>query len=176
MKFGPNHQKVVEFLDSIKSIEWFSRVGRPTAFDDNLRRIDLDFVLAHSDDPLKSWGDLFVRAETAFERLILDHARLSEQGAVLKAAAPDYGEYGDALLAEVMERYPGYYGETFTYAYELVDTGQVDRMVRGAASEIMVADIDSSLNFFQGLMPWLREGHWPYGWEGEWPEGKMILW
>jgi hypothetical protein len=159
MKFGPNHEQVVEFLNSLQSIEWFSRVGQPTVYDDNLRRIDLDFVLAHAGDPLKFWGDLFVRAETAFERIVLDHARLSEQEAVMKAAAPHYGEYGDALMAEIMERHPGYYGDTFMYAYELVYTGSVDRMVRGAASEIMVADIDPSLNFFRGLTAWLREGH-----------------
>lgn len=112
----------------------------------------------------------------AFERIVLDHARLSERDAVIKASLPDYREYGDALLAGVMESYPSYYGRISTYAYELVDTSLVDRMVRGAASEIMVAYIDSSLSFFQSLMPWLRAGHWPYGWEGEWPEGKMILW
>lgn len=176
MKFGPNHERVVAFLDSLRGFEWFARVGQPTAHDESLRRINADFVLAHSDDPLRLWGDLFVRTERSFERVILDHARLSEQEVVMKAAVPNYGEYGDALLSMVREKYPGYYGDTYTYAYELVETWPVDRMVRGAATEIMVADVAPSLNFFQDLMPWLRDGHWPYGWEGAWPDGKLILW
>jgi hypothetical protein len=98
-----------------------------------------------------------MNAEKAFERIIFGYARLSEQEAVMKEAAPDYGKYSDALLAEVIERYPKYYGDTHTYAYELVNTCLVDRMPRGAASEIMVADVDSSLNFFRGLMPQLRK-------------------
>jgi hypothetical protein len=176
MRFGQNHERVEAFIRSLLSIEWFSRVGQPTEYDENLRRIDLDFVLANSDEPLKLWGGLLVTAEMAFERAILDNARLSEQSAVLKAAAPEYGVHGDAMLARVVERYPGYYGGTYTYAYELIDTSPVERIVRGAACEIMVADIAPSLDFFQGLMPWIRRGHWPYGWEGEWPQGKLILW
>lgn len=73
-----------------------------------------------------------------------------------------------------MDNYPGYYGDTCSYAHELVDSP--DRVLIGAAGEIMVADVDPDLTIFRGLMAWFHAGHWPCGWEGRRPEGKLILW
>jgi hypothetical protein len=173
MDFGPNHHQVEDFLSSLRGIEWLSRAGQPTDDDANLRRIDLDFVLNSSDNPIEFWGDLLIKAEIPFERIILDNARLSEQAALMKAAVDSYSH---ELFVRLAEKFPDYDADLEMHTYQLIDTGPINRITRGAASEIMVADINPSLNFFQSLMPWFRKGHWPYGWEGQWPEGKLILW
>ena len=173
MRFGPNHHQVAAFLDSVNQIQWFSCVGQPTDDDAKLIRIDLEFVLSKPRDHTDLWGDVLIRAEVRFERLILDNARLSEQVAIMKAAVPSYP---DDFFVRLSRDFPDYYEDMRMYSDELIDTSSIERIVRGAASEIMVADIDPSLNFFRGLIPWFQRGHWPYGWEGQWPEGKLMLW
>ena len=68
----------------------------------------------------------------------------------------------------------GRHGEDNLYPSELVELP--DRLLWGAAHEIMLADVEPKLGFFQSMMPWLRAGYWPCGWEGNWPQGRLILW
>lgn len=172
-RFGTNRLAVDEFIESLQAIPWFSRVGQPTPIDIDLIRVDFDFMAQHHANPYSPWGLNLPSAESKIERLVFDNRRLGEFMAIQQEVRIR-GPYVDDFYLALMEKYPGYYGEFFLYAHELVDTP--DRLIRGAAHEIMLADLDSDLRFFQGLMPWFRQGHWPCGWEGSWPEGRLILW
>jgi hypothetical protein len=174
-RFGPNHAAVEAFVASLDSIPWFSRVGEPTEHDAQLVRVGFEFLARHHADHYAPWGESLVNAETKIERLVFDHRRLSghmEIQQVIRRRGPN--PYVDDFFCGLEEKYPGYYGDTCSYAHELVE--EPDRLIWGAAREIMLADIDPHLNFFQSMMPWLRAGHWPCGWEGHWPEGRLVLW
>jgi hypothetical protein len=174
-RFGPNHAAVEAFISSLDAIPWFTRVGQPTDQDERLVRVGFEFLADHSEDPYAPWGESLTEAEARTERLVFDHRRLGELTEIQQAVRQrGPNRYLDEFFATLEEKYPGYYGETCSYAHELVD--RPDRLLRGAAQEVMLADIDPNLNFFQSIMPWLRAGHWPCGWVGHWPEGKLIVW
>jgi len=174
-RFGPNHAAVEAFIAGLHSVPWFTRVGQPTDQDDQLVRVDFDFLARQFGHAYAPWGDSLLAAETRIEQIIFDQRRLGEQAEIQRAITKQGGNASlDAIQERLLDQYPGYYGDTCSYAHELIQPP--DRLLLGAANEIMVADVDPNLTFFQSLMPWLRAGHWPCGWEGVWPEGKLILW
>jgi hypothetical protein len=174
-RYGPNHAAVVSFITGLDAVPWFSRLGQPTDQDDRLVRVDFDFLARHHAQRYAPWGDSILHAETMTEQVIFEQRRLTEQAEIQRAISQvGPNRYLDAFYDGLEVKYPGYYGDTCSYAHELVE--RPDRLLIGAASEIMVADANPNLTFFQGLMPWLRAGHWPCGWDGKWPDGKLILW
>ena len=175
--FGPSSERVIEFIESWSTVEWFGAIETPHPKDPDILRVPLETLL---DDSLKRiqgnsckdpWQGLLGRAEAAFESVIFENARLGTQDAVKRALDdPIDIEY---LMDLLVDRYPGYYKDSHMYAYELVDPPL--RLVRGAAQEIMISDLEPDLQFFRDLMPWLQEGYWPYGWEGLWPGGTVMV-
>ena len=172
---GPNHPAVEQFVRSLNGIPWFTRLGDATERDAGLVRVDFDFLVKHHEDPYAPWGQSLIDAESNIERLVFEHRRLGEFNEVQTAVqrrGPD--PHVDDFLTGLVDKYPGYYGDTFSYAHELIELP--DRLLWGAAHEVMLADVAPNLNSFQSLMPWFRSGHWPCGWEGGWPEGKLVVW
>lgn len=174
-RFGSNHAAVGAFLRSLDAIPWFTRVGQPTDQDECLVRVGFEFLADCHEDAYAPWGESLVEAEAKIERLMFDNRRLGEFAEVQQAISQSGpNPYMDEFLTGLVDKYPGYYGETYSYAYELVE--RPDRLLLGAAHEIIMADVEPNLNFFQSIMPWFRAGHWPCGWKGQWPEGKLIVW
>lgn len=175
-RFGPNHDAVDSFIRSLDDLPWFTRVGQPTDRDDTLIRVNFDFVAAQHEDPYALWGTALPDAESRIEQVVFAHRRLREfvqVQEVITQRPPN--RHIDEFFLALARRYPDYYGDTSSYAGELVEVPT--RLVIGAAREIMVADVAPDLTFFQSLMPWLRMGHCPVGWGGvEWPKGELILW
>ena len=168
--FGPNAPAVQAFLESVSDVPWFNRVGSPTDRDAELVRVDFDFLARNHESPFAQWGTALTTAESRIERLVFDHRRLGEWEAIRKIVCFPT-KLLDELFVSLNDMYPGYYGETYLYAHELVHPPI--RLLWGATDEVMVADLDPGLNFFGSLVPWLRLGHWPCGWQGDWPEGKL---
>lgn len=173
--FGANHAAVEAFLASLDTISWFSRVGQPTDQDNWLVRVGFEFLADHHEDPYAPWGEPLLEAEAKIERLVFEHRRLQEFMEVQKAIRqrgpnPSLDEFYTGLV----DKYPGYYGETHSYAHELVE--MPERLLWGAAHEVLLVDVEPNLNFFSSMIPWFRAGHWPCGWAGHWPDGKLILW
>jgi hypothetical protein len=174
-RFGSNHTAVEAFLRSLDAIPWFTQVSQSTDQDECLVRVGFDFLADCHEDPYAPWGKSLVEAEANIERLIFGHRRLGEYSEVQRAIGqrgPNL--YMDEFFTGLVDKYPGYYGKTSCYAHELVE--MPDRILWGAAHEIVLADVEPNLNFFQSIMPWFRAGHWPCGWKGQWPEGKLIVW
>jgi hypothetical protein len=123
--------------------------------------------------PNAAWGTALVSAESRIERLVFNNQHLAQWDKIRKVVSFPT-QWVDEFYLTLGERHPGYFGETGLYAHELVDLPS--RLVWGAVDEVMLADLDPSLNFFRSLIPWFRRGHWPCGWQGDWPQGKLILW
>lgn len=177
---GPNAAAVEAFLRSLSSIPWFTAVGAPPTVAD-AELIDFHFLAAHHEDPWALWGAALANAEAAIEHLEFAHHRIAYHDAVQQAYAVAQflpAPSVDALYQRVTEEYAdpktGYYRETLLAPYELIDFPH--RLIRGAALELMVADLEPTLSFFQDQMPWFRAGRWPVGWRGAWPEGRVLLW
>ncbi len=176
--------KLSFFLASLENTPWLTQVGQPTAEDENLIRIDYNFVLNHNAGLIEQsdgneyeyWGDLLAKAEMKFERIIFDNDLLDEQTAINSFIDKLKTDFKDKFYDDLLDEFESYYGDTYTYAHELINPYLIKRFIRGTAFEILVSEIDSSLTFFQNLMPWLKRGHWTYGWQGEFPQGKLILW
>jgi hypothetical protein len=171
--FGPNTPAVQAFLESLKDVPWFSRVGQPTEMDSELMRVGFDFLAEQYKAPYAAWGTALEHAESRIEQLVFDSRRLGERQAIRKVVKFSDEGVDDFYLA-LHEQYPGYYGESLLYAHELIEPPI--RLLWGAVNEIMVADLEPGLSFFGSLVPWLRRGHWPCGWVGDWPQGKVMLW
>ena len=182
--FETNNKNVESFLSSLENVAWLSQVGEPTNDDEKLIRLDLDFILNHHanfliknvGDAYEFWGDLLLKTEAKFERIIFDNSLLGEQTKINAFIDKLHIEFDDSFYLSLVEKFDSYYDDTCSYAHELLDPPLIKRFLRGAAAEILVSDFDSSLDLFQKLMPWLRQGHWTYGWRGEYPEGKLMLW
>ncbi len=170
--YGPNHDAVALFVDELSRIPWCSALGAPTESDDLLVRFGLEDVLALHARPYQLWGDLLLTHEEPIDRLILSSGRLGADDA-LQPSVRITGETVSDFFVDLAQDYPGYYKDSYSYAYELVDPPV--RLVLYAAREVLVADL-ADFHFFRDLMPWFKRGHWPIGWQGKWPEGKLILW
>lgn len=173
INFGNNGEAVAAFIRRLDGFRWFSCVGEPTTNDDSLERVDFSFLAANHIDSYAPWGNALLEAERSIDRLVLDTARLGEQDAIQSAVSIS-GPFVDEFLVSLDEQFPGYYEDTWMYAHELITLP--DRLLRGAANEIMLADLDPHLHLFQSLTVWFERGHWPCGWAGTWPEGTLILW
>ena len=172
--FGPNTPAVLSFLDSIREVPWFSKVGEPTERDAELIRVDFDFLAQHHAAPYAPWGVALVNAEIRIERLVFDHSRLGEWDLVRKEVKFSRS-WVEKFYDMLFQRYSGYYGDdTCLYAHEMVEIPF--RLLWGAVDEVMLGDLDPNLSFFGSLIPWFRRGHWPCGWQGDWPQGKLVLW
>lgn len=170
--YGPVHTEVVDFIQSLSKILWFSSVDHPLN-DPNTIQVSFEFIVKNHGDPYKPWGDCLVRAEEKIQRLIFDHRRLDEEAAVIRDVVIS-GPLVESFFLSLNDRFPGYYPGTHMYAHELAYTP--DRLVRGAALEIMLSDLDPNLRFFRSLMPWFESGHFPCGWRGSYPEGQLLVW
>ena len=169
--FGPNTTLIDDFRRRLESWPWFTRIETPHPQDDQLVRVPLKFLL---DKPTDPWNGAAGEAEIQIDRRIIDSARVSEQYLVDKAfQAPWRAFYADKVLETLQERYPGYYGDRFRYAEELLDFPE--RTIRYALFECLVDDIQPRVMFFRDLMPWFEEGYWPCGWQGNFPQGQLIL-
>lgn len=178
--FGPNHAAVSAFLENLTQIPWLSAVGAaPDRTDAEF--VDFHFLASRFEEPFSAWHDALPAAESAIERLEFQHGRVGHHTAVQQA----YAKCGflptpsvDALFQRVDPDYgdptTGYYRDTAMFPHELIDFPH--RLVRGVALELMVADLDRSLTFFQAQFEWFRAGRWPVGWNGAWPEGRVLLW
>lgn len=178
MSYGPNHVAVEEFRRSLYRYPWFQNVGEPIGDELPAIAVDFHFVADHHSDSYKPWGELLSRAEERIERLVFDHHRLDEHALVLHDFKISHFLSSADFFVNLDTRYSdpetGYYRDTHMYPHELVTPP--DRLVFGAASELMLLDIDPTLDFFQTLMPWLQVGRLTLGWSGEWPEGRIIVW
>ncbi|HEU4835047.1 MAG TPA: hypothetical protein VFS90_11550 [Pyrinomonadaceae bacterium] len=171
--YGPNQERVEEFLDQLSRIPWFTAVGMPTDHDGQLIRVRLEDVLALHPRPYQLWGNLLLAHEEPVDRLILDSARLGADNA-LQTSVQIRGDTVDDFFVRLAQDYPGYYKNTHSYAHELI--ALPTRLVLYAARETLIADLAPELSFFHDLMPWFARGHWPIGWQGNWPDGSLILW
>jgi len=178
--FGPQTQLVIAFLAELENIPWFSRVGEAADRDSDLIRADIHFLLATASmvsgtdtDQYLHWGNCLAAAESKLDRLILEHARMDDEAALRKALRIP-AEALDHFYSRLTEQFQGYYLDTCSYVYELVDPPM--RLISGAALETMLSDLDPELNFFRNLMPFFKDGFWPCGWQGTFPDGKLILW
>jgi hypothetical protein len=170
--YGLNHDAVAAFVEELSCIPWCSAIGEPTELDEQLARVSLEDVLALHPDTYQLWGDLLFAHESPVDRLIFSSARLGADDA-LQSSVRISGDSVDDFLVRLMQIFPGYYKDSYCYAFELIDPPV--RLVRYAAREVLVSDL-SDLHFFRDLMPWFKRGHWPIGWQGQWPDGKLILW
>ena len=174
-RFGPNHAAVESFLDELRRVPWYSRVGQPHPRDNELLRVGFEFLASRHENPYAPWGDALFRAEAEIEQLVFEHRRLSEfQELGNEVFSGPYGRLPDDLLIELDERYAHLLDETGWYPAEMIDPPQ--RLLCGAAREAMLADVAPHLSFFRPLIAWFAAGHWPVGWEGEDPAGRLILW
>lgn len=175
--------KAEAFLASLEDVKWLAHVGEPTEEDKNLIRLDVNFVYEHHanfiirgvGDEYEYWGDLLLEEEKIFERTIFDQGLLGEQAKINSFIDKLNIEFDDDFYLSLEEKFEGYYSDTDSYAHELLLPMSIKRYLRGAACELLISDFDSSLHFYQVLIPWLRRGHWTYGWEGKFPEGSLML-
>lgn len=178
-KYGPNHEAVDKFIVNLREVPWFSRVGEPIS-NAEVIQVDFDFMVSplklHT-DRYAPWGPSLTRAETRIVRSVLDHRRLDYDMAVsndVRIRGIFYHEDIFNRFFNNRECYPQDLPDPEFYAAEPI--AWPDRLLRGAGCEIMLADVDPTLNFFRSLIPWLERGHWPCGWEGDYPDGKLIIW
>ena len=68
----------------------------------------------------------------------------------------------------------GYYAETRSYPHELFVLPE--RLILGAAVEVMLLDLDPRLSFFARVFEWFRAGRCPCGWDGDELAGRRIVW
>ena len=178
--FGPNHAGVAAFLARLPSIAWLHSIGKPPDSRD-AEFVGFDFVASCRQDRWAPWGRALPDAESAIERLELEHNRFAQHAAVVKAykeLQPVPRAALDALFLGVDRQFggsSGYYADTLSYPHELAPDFP-HRLVRGAVLEVMVADLDPTPSFFQNLMPWFERGRMPVGWTGEWPHGTILVW
>ncbi len=178
--FGPQTDLVVAFLAELENIPWFSRVGESSERDSDLIRVDIHFLLATSSvvsggdtDQYMHWGNCLAAAESKIDRLVFDHRRMDEDAAVRKAVQLP-AEPLDDFYWRLTQQFEGYYRDTCSYVHELIEPPVL--LIRGAALETMLSDLDPELRFFRDLMPFFKDGFWPCGWQGTFPDGKLILW
>jgi hypothetical protein len=181
--FGPNHDNVERFIRDLDSIPWLTRVGAAAEGED-ADYVDFHFLAKHYTDPWILWGENLASSETRFERLEVEHQRLGAHDAIQEALRTkrylDKSSTLDDLLARVDREFTdpesGYYGhgDSYMHPHELIEFPA--RLVRGAALEVMVADLDSSPGLFGHIMQWFQRGRWPAGWSGKFPEGKALIW
>src|SRR2546423_4489312 len=171
--YGPNHDALESFIEELSRLPWFTMVGQPTDQDPSLIRVALDDIVNLDPHPYQLWGNLLVEHEAPIDRLILQSQRLAADDA-LQRAVHITGDAVDNFFTSLTEKHPGYYRDTNSYLYELVDPPQ--RLILYKARELLVSDLAPELHFFDNFMPWFRRGHWPLGWRGSWPIGKLILW
>jgi len=178
--FGPNHVAVAAFLETLVEIPWFSAVGAAPDRQD-AEFVDFHVLAEHYEEPFAPWQGAVPAAEGAIERLEFAHGRLQNHDAVQQAYArcrflptPSVDAVFERVDREYGDPGSGYYRDSGMYPHELIDFPH--RLIRGAALEIMVADLSPSLAFFQAQLAWFRVGRWPVGWRGEWPAGHVLLW
>ena len=169
--FGPNTKQIDELTRQLESFPWFTRIETPHVNDGALMRVTLEFLL---DQPADPWSGTAGAAELRVDRYIIDSARLSEQHSLQRAFKAPWGTAQvNTVLERLLHRYPDYYKDTDSYAYELLDFPE--RVVRYMLFECHVDDIAPRAAFFRDLIPWFEQGYWPCGWRGHYPEGQLVL-
>src|SRR4051794_13797586 len=122
-RYGPNHDAVEAFIAGLYSVPWLTRLGEPTDQDDRLVRVDFDFLASHHGRRDAQWGNSITDAETKVEQVIFGRRRLDEQNEIHRAITKRPRNASlDAFYDGLVDNYPGYYGDAFSYAHELVDS------------------------------------------------------
>jgi hypothetical protein len=77
--------------------------------------VDFDFLARQHGDPYAPWGEALVAAESRIEQVVFDHRRLDEYAEVQKALGRQgLNQYRDDFFIGLFDKYPGYYGDTFS--------------------------------------------------------------
>jgi hypothetical protein len=157
----------------VRGIAWFARIEQPHPRDGEVTRVPLRWML---DEPERPWRGVLGAHEIPIERHLIDSGRLEYQVALDRYYKPrPSGPSVDDLFLELDERFPDYYGDTHSYAHELLDLASVERIVRYALYECLVDDLVPRGTFFRPLIDWFAEGYWPCGWSAEYPAGHLIV-
>jgi hypothetical protein len=169
--FGPNTAAILEFKERLGAAPWFSRIETSCSDEERVERVKLEFLLDH---PVAPWGDAVIDAENKIERHVMDSGRLAQQHRLQNWFVEPWSSAQVSKVMDVLlERYPEYYKDTFSYAYERIEFPE--RFVRYAYFELLVDDKLPRVTFFRDQLPWFEKGFWPCGWKGHYPEGRLIL-
>jgi hypothetical protein len=170
--FGPNTALVTDCITRVQAIPWFTRIEQPHPRDAEITRVPITWML---DEPQRAWRGALAAHESPIERRLLDNGRLGFQVALDHYFKPSFETAVEELSEDLIERFPGYYGESHSYAEELLDLNTVERIVRYALYECLVDDLEPRSTFFRSMLDWFAEGYWPCGWSAEYPNGNLIV-
>jgi hypothetical protein len=171
--FGPNTASIINAIEQVRQIPWFTRIEQPHPEDATVTRAPITWLL---DRPERPWQGALGKHEQLIELLLFDSGRLQWQVALDQSYRPKlHSTSVDDLLIELDEKFPGYYGDTHLYPHELIDLHTVERIIRFALYEHLVDDLGPRPAFFRMLLGWFNEGYWPCGWSAEYPDGHLIV-
>jgi hypothetical protein len=176
--YGPAASAVAQFIQRLRSFEWFRFVERVSPLDERVERVDFHWVVSNGAFSGDAFGTILSRHEVAIEEEIRSSRREEFRSDVLAACRPD--DLMNTPLNELREltdeRYGSdgsYYKDTFAWPHELVEPPS--RIVNYAALEVMVSDLRPR-GFHADLVANLEGGLWPMGWNGAFPGGRLICW
>lgn len=161
-EFGPHTQAVVNCLETLDTISWFSTVGAPTP-DLEIARVStwnaaVDPLMAADNKRYNEMGHL---AEPA---AMLDEVRENEEFQEWLADA-----YEEAQQYLNFEKYIPSYFDKNQVAFMVK---HLRRYVENVLLEIIASDAVET-TYFRECLPWYETGHFSCGWEGDWPDGVI---
>ena len=171
LDFGPNHEAVAELLADARGFRPYRNVGKPTASDASLVRVTFEFLASHRENSEAPWEGNLATAEQAILEALRQGQRWPVEDSIQRAVFhPDPNSFSnrdvDTFLIDLDETYcdpeEGYFPGTCLYPHEIYYDFQ-RRIPLGAAMETALRDLMPSETFFRALVPWLKDGHLPYG-------------
>ena len=147
--FGPNTPKVLEFIESLRQINWMHNIGIPHTEDYKVTRV-------------YSWED----AKRAAENEITPKEDEIQREKLKKVAV----ESGRLVMAEEAVSLAALYATSFTEAYSNIRWA-IAADKEGAIYEVVLGDL-GDFHYYLDLIEWYRAGHWPCGHDGN---GKLIV-
>jgi hypothetical protein len=161
-EFGPHTQAVVNCLETLDTISWFSTVGAPTP----------DLEIAR----VSTWNDAVDPLMGGQGGKYNEHGHLAEPASMIDEAREieDHQDWYEDAIEEAQQylnfdKYiPGYFDKN-QVAFMIE---HLHRYVENVLIEIIAADsVDTT--YFRECLPWYETGHFACGWEGEWPDGVI---
>lgn len=147
--FGPNTSKVLEFIESLKTINWLHNVGTPNPSDHLVKRV-------------YSWEDAKLAAENR-----INSVKDEIQREKLKKIAI---ESGRLVMVEEAVSLAALYATSVIELYSKIRWA-IAADKEGAIYEVVLGDL-GDFQYYLDLIKWYRAGHWPCGYD---EYGKMVV-
>lgn len=140
--FGPNTPKVLEFIESLKIINWLYNIGTPHPEDHKVTRV-------------YSWEE----AKRAAENRICAKKDEIHRAKLKKIAI----QSGRLVMAEEAVSLAALYATSVTEVYSKIRWA-IAASKEGAIYEVVLGDL-GDFHYYLDLIEWYRAGHWPCGYD-----------